>query len=315
MSTKPILSLGEALIDAVTRGHETREIVGGSLLNVAAGIAALNHDSALASWWGDDERGHRLDAFAAQRGISISPGTNGATHTTIAHADVDDAGHATYTFDLEWDVPELGDLERFGHLHIGSYAATLNPGGDKVADAVEAFRRTGTVSYDPNIRPAVMGTPEDVRDRIEHLVERVDVIKASDEDLAWLYPGRSVEETMKAWAEAGCRLVVVTCGAKGALAAGPDGDVHAIAPLDVPVGDTVGAGDSFMAGLLAGLADAGLIGSTQAREALGSATWDQIAPALAKATVTSNITVSHVGAYAPTTAEVDEILRAHPELV
>ncbi|MBD3689372.1 carbohydrate kinase [Nanchangia anserum] len=302
-----VLCLGEALIDAVHRDGDTTEIVGGSLLNVAAGLAALGHDSHIASYWGRDDRGARLDEFCAERGISVVEGTRGASHTTVAHAEINEAGHATYTFDLDWDVPALPDLGDFAHLHTGSYAAALGAGGEKVLAAAREASRTGTVSYDPNIRPAVMGSPDDVRGRVGDLIACADIVKASDEDIAWLYPTRDVEEVMREWLKAGVGMVVATCGPRGALIALAGArDLLSVAPLDVPVADTVGAGDSFMAGLISGLLDAGLGGSVEAKDRLRAATWDTVLPAIHRATLTSGITVSKHGAFAPTREAITE---------
>lgn len=301
----PVLSLGEALIDAVSRAGETTEIVGGSLLNVAAGLAALGHRSHIASFWGHDERGERLERFCAERGIDVVAGTDGAAHTTVAHANVDEAGHATYTFDLDWDVPELPDLSGFAHLHTGSYAATLAPGADKVLAAAQRAATTATVSYDPNIRPAVMDSPAAVTGRIEALVACADIVKASDEDIAWLYPDAAVEDVMRQWLAAGVGMVVATCGPRGALVALAGArDMLSVRPLDVTVADTVGAGDSFMAGLISGLLDAGLAGGLEAKAKLRQASWDEVLPAIHRATATSGITVSKQGAFAPTRDDV-----------
>lgn len=309
MTTHPVLCLGEALVDVVIRGPETSEHVGGSPLNVACGLAALDHPVVLASWWGDDQRGHAIAEYARSRHVDVCPGTDGAEKTTVAYALLDELGHATYEFDMEWNVPELPALSEISHIHIGSYSATVEPGGSAVHRAVAAMGEYGTVSYDPNVRPAVIGTPDDVRERIAELIALSDVVKASEEDVAWLYGERPLDDVMKEWLASGASLVVITRGGDGALAMlANEPDVMDVPPFAVPVADTVGAGDSFMGGLLSGLLDAGLIGGLEAKNRLRAATWSDVAPALERATATSNITVSHVGAYSPTREEVREIL-------
>ena len=153
---------------------------------------------------------------------------------------VDADGRATYEFDLEWNVPAIDDLSKYGHLHTGSIAATLEPGGTAVVENVRAIRDHATTSYDPNIRPALMIAPEQVVGRVEDLVSLSDLVKVSDEDLEWLYPGEPVEDVMRRWIKAGPSMVVVTRGPWGAYALLADNrDMLHIDQMNVTVGDTV----------------------------------------------------------------------------
>jgi fructokinase len=311
-----VVSIGEALIDVVLReGTDPAEHVGGSPLNVARGLARLGHPATVCAWWGRDDRGARLARAAAESGAGVEPGTDGATDTSVAYARVDAAGRATYTFDLTWDVPGLTRPDLVDHLHTGSIAATLEPGGTKVAGIVRDLRATATVSYDPNVRPAIMGSPDRVRDRIEELVCLSDVVKASDEDLAWLYPDVPVEGILRRWTTLGPALVVCTRGPWGASALlRANRDTLVIDQVDVEVADTVGAGDSFMAGLLSGLLDARLLGGRAARDRLAAADWRDVQPALHRAVVTAAITVGRAGSYGPTMVETRAIQDADPLL-
>jgi fructokinase len=212
-------------------------------------------------------------------------------------------------------VPRLDDLSEYGHLHTGSIAATLEPGGSDVVAVATRMKEHGTVSYDPNIRPALMNSPEAVVDRVELLVGLSDVVKASDEDLGWLYPGEPVEDIMRRWVRTGPAMVVVTRGPWGAYALlANNRDMLHLDQMAVAVGDTVGAGDSFMAGLVSGLLDAGFLGSADARRRLRDVDWSAVQPALHRAVVTSALTVSRSGAYAPTMAEVLAAQEADPSL-
>lgn len=313
---QPVLCLGEALIDVIKRAGNVEEKVGGSIFNVACGVASLGHPTSLASWWGEDERGKSLEEKLASAGVSVVPGSANAQKTPIANAQIDDNGQATYDFDLEWQVPPLPEVSGLSHLHTGSFAATLAPGASAVVAAVKTMSTQGTVSYDPNVRPSLMGTPEEVRPRIEELISHADLVKASDEDIAWLYgKDTPIETVLHQWKDMGPGLIVATRGpwASYALCAN-DRDMLAVDPLNIKVKDTVGAGDSFMAGLISGLLDAGMLGSTEAKQRLRQARLSDIQAALHRATITSGLTVSKVGAYAPTQAEIAEVIAADPTL-
>ncbi len=305
----PVLVIGEALIDAVERsGAPAVEHVGGSPANVAFGLAALGHDVALATWVGSDPRGVRIAERCREMGTRLVAGSEGADHTSVARAVLDDQGAASYDFDITWRVPALPDLETFGHVHTGSIAAVLEPGGSQTLEAVGRARPTATISYDPNARPSLMGSSDDVRPRIEAIIALSDVVKASDEDIAWLYPDRFVPDVLRHWGTLGASLTVVTRGAEGALyALHHVGSVATSAATTTEVADTVGAGDSFMAGLVSGLLDAGLLGTVDARERLRAATLDAVRPAVERAITTGGITVSRAGAYSPRRTELDPV--------
>lgn len=310
---KNVLCVGEALIDIVTRGRKTSEHVGGSPMNVASSLAQLGHPTSLASWWGNDQRGHTIERSVAEQGIHVVEGSNRAERTSIAKAVLDEEGRAAYEFDLLWEVPTLPAPGDISHLHVGSIAATLEPGALDVLAAVKRMAIQGTVSYDPNIRPAIMKRSD--KKRVEQLVAHCDVVKVSDDDLRWLYPNTPVEQVMREWAAMGPALIVVTRGPWGSYArlAG-DRDMLVIDALDVELVDTVGAGDSFMGGLLSGLLDAGLLGSANAKSEFRRVRWHDVQPALHRGVVTAGLTVGQQGAYAPTREEVENVLIAQPLL-
>ena len=311
-----ILCVGEALIDVVTSpGGQPSEHVGGSLLNVANGLARLGHRASICSWWARDPHGELIAASIASTGAAVEPGTDSASSTSVAQATLDAEGRATYTFDLTWDLPEVGDLSGVSHVHTGSIGATLEPGGAKVVELVTRLRETATVTYDPNVRPAIMHSPEAVLGRVEELVSLSDVVKASDEDIAWLYPGVPLETALRRWVDLGPAMAVCTRGPLGAYAVLRGSRDQLVVPHNtVALADTVGAGDSFMAGLVSGLTDAGLLGGPVQRMRLAAAAWPELATALHRAVVTSSVTVSHAGAYAPSLAEVRAVVAADPYL-
>ncbi|AKT51328.1 carbohydrate kinase family protein [Arsenicicoccus sp. oral taxon 190] len=302
-----LLVVGEALVDIVHRvDGSVDEHPGGSPANVAIGLARLGHPVEFATQFGRDEHGVMVRAHLEQeRLLRLTDGSAEAESTSTALARLDAGGAASYEFELLWDVARALDEAPVGHLHTGSIAATLEPGGSAVVEAALRARDTGTVSYDPNARPTIMGSPEDVRQRIEQLVGLSDVVKASDEDIAWLYAGAQPEEVMDLWGRLGPELVVVTRGGGGALALVPRTGERLVAEATrVVVVDTVGAGDAFMSGLVSGLLDAGLLGSLEARDRLRRANLADLRPAIDRATACGAITVSRAGANPPTRAEL-----------
>lgn len=312
MKNPKVLSLGEALIDVVRHDGKSEEHVGGSLLNVGCGLARLGHDTTVGTWFGRDNRGERIVQRARAAGARLHEGSDRAEHTSVAYATLDAVGSASYDFDLTWQLPALEDLDAVNHLHTGSIAATLEPGGTQVLQTVRAVRDHATVSYDPNVRPALMHSHQVILQRIEELVSLSDLVRASEEDIEWLYPGKPLQAVVRHWRALGPAMTVITRGPWGAWAAlGSDSDMLVVDQMNVEVADTVGAGDSFMAGLISGLLDANLLGGSQGRGRFRQARWADVQPALHRAVATSGLTVSRPGSYAPDRAEVQAML-AHP---
>ncbi|RKT78688.1 fructokinase [Terracoccus luteus] len=307
----PTLVVGEALVDAVSKpapdgsDTDTQEHVGGSPANVAFGLAALGHRTDLATWIATDERGRRIEEVCERRGVRLTPGSQGAPFTSVAHARLDPTGAATYVFDLEWQLAAVPDLGGYGHVHTGSIAAVLEPGGSAVRRTIEAARATATVSYDPNARPSLMGHPDQARRTIEATIALADVVKLSDEDIAWLCPGEDVDDVLTAWGALGPAVLVVTRGGEGAqVRVTRTAESRSLPAPGVTVVDTVGAGDSFMAGLVSGLLDAGLLGGPSARTALRAASLYDVLPAVERALTTGARTVERAGAHAPGRADL-----------
>lgn len=299
------LVVGEALIDVVQdlEGRIT-EHPGGSPANVALGLARLGHEVRFVSRLGADPHGTVIAEHLLGHGVSLVEGTIRTDATTsVAEARLSRTGAATYSFELAWDLPEHGVPDDAGHLHTGSIAATLEPGASRVLATVQRCRPTTTISYDPNARPSLMGDPHDVRAKVEQIIGLCDVVKASDEDVAWLYDGAPVPEVMRLWGRLGPSVVVVTRGGDGAVV-GVGGEAASLPAPAVRVVDTVGAGDSFMSGLLSGLLDAGLLGGAEARDRLRAARMDDVRPAVERALACAAVTVSRAGANPPRRDEI-----------
>ncbi|HEU5045654.1 MAG TPA: carbohydrate kinase [Nocardioidaceae bacterium] len=244
---------GESLVDVVTpqRGPLTRE-PGGSPLNVAVGLARLDVPTLLITRIGDDGDGRLVEEHARSSGVVLDPGSvhpGLVTSTATALLDADHA--ASYTFDLAWDLPprELPD-DAVG-LHVGSLGALLPPGDAAVHDLVrQAEEAELFVSYDPNVRPAFVGDVGRCWGKVAALAQRARLVKVSEDDLRLLHPDEPLDDVAAAMLVGATELVVVTHGAEGATAYRDGSKVNAPGSR-VEVVDTVGAGDSFMAALVA----------------------------------------------------------------
>lgn len=260
--------IGEALVDVVQRSSGLEAHVGGSPLNVAVGLARLDHPVQFIGRYGRDAYGDSVAAHLRSSSVMV-PLPPDEKPTSVATAQIDDDGAATYAFDLAWELPGLAGrlplmLQGSTLLHTGSIATFLEPGAAEVLAAVEHAHPSSTISFDPNCRPSIITDVEYARTQAERFVVLSDVVKASDEDLEWLYPGVDPVESARRWltlgGAEGPALVVVTRGSRGPWGVTRAGETQVPAP-SVNVVDTVGAGDSFMAGLLSAIVDHGLDGA------------------------------------------------------
>lgn len=305
-SERRALVIGEALIDVVRAADGTvTEHPGGSPANVALGLGRLGRQADLLTWFGDDSRGALIRAHLEASQVTITPGSDTADQTSVATATIDASGVATYEFDLSWHIPPKWASPPAVPLvvHTGSIAAVLAPGGRDVARIVAAHRESATITYDPNLRPSLMPPPHQTLPIVTELVALADVVKVSDEDLGWLEPDSHPLDVARRWSTSGPAVVVVTKGGEGATAITADGEVDIAAP-EVQVADTVGAGDSFMAGLIDGLWSAGLLGADK-RPALRRIDDATLRTVLTRCAQIAAITVSRPGADPPRAAELD----------
>jgi fructokinase len=298
------LVIGEALIDIVVRdGRVTGEHVGGSPLNVAVGLARLGRSVDFLTHIGDDARGRRILDYISASGAQLVPGSLSADHTPTALAVLDAAGSAGYLFDIEWQLAGTPTVGPPLVAHTGSIAAVLEPGCLATAALLDAYHLSATITLDPNVRPALIANGDLARERIERLVERCDVVKASDEDLGWIDPDRTPEQLAADWQGRGPAIVAVTMAERGAFAVCAAGTVR-VAARPVDVVDTVGAGDAFMTGLIDALWALALLGADK-RPELGRIGLDVLTGVLEAATLSSALTVARAGADLPDRAARD----------
>ncbi|MCL2464141.1 MAG: carbohydrate kinase [Micrococcales bacterium] len=308
MSDHRALVIGEALVDVIVHADGTREEhPGGSPANVALGLARLGRRVDLLTWLAHDAYGRRVTSHLEASGVHLLSGDRSALTTPTSVAWLDESGQAArYDFDLTWEMPgAVADDTAPLVVHTGSIAATLQPGGPAVLREITARRALSTVTYDPNARPAIMGTPAQALAVVNEFVRVADVVKASDEDVAWLCPGRDIETVAEDWARSGPAVVVVTRGGAGVSAVTAGGIRLTIPARPVEVADTLGAGDSFMSGLIDGLWHEELLGGRN-RGALRAIDEDTLRRVLDRCLRIAAITVSRAGANPPRLAELAE---------
>ena len=298
--------VGESLVDIVVPadGSPPHNAVGGSCLNVAVGLARLDVPTTLVTRIGEDQLGSLVVEHVRASDVTISPGSvvpGGTTSTATAHLDEDNA--ASYDFDLAWDLPSQDLPEGTAGVHVGSLGASLQPGRGAVVDLVRrAVDAELFVSYDPNIRPAFLEDAEAAWADVLEIADSARLVKLSDEDLRLLRPGVAEEEVCRdLLAGADTELVVLTRGAQGATAFTEGATIPVPAPATDLV-DSVGAGDSFMAAVIAMLWDWGVV--ADGRGAVEALDDDRVRLLVQGAATAAAITCSRRGANPPTRQEL-----------
>jgi len=300
------LVIGESLIDIVEDGAEH---VGGSPLNVAVGLARLGRDVDFLTRIGDDPHGRRIADYVNASGVQLVSESQTAERTATARLAVGADGSADYVFDLDWQLSGTPPVAPPLFVHTGSIAAVQEPGCLAVAALVDTYRVSATITFDPNVRPSLIADRDLARERIEHLVERSDIVKVSEEDLHWIDPHRSPEQIARTWLALGPAIVAVTMADRGAAALCAAG-VAQVPARPVQVVDTVGAGDAFMVGLIDALWEQDRLGAERRAE-LAGIDLDALTAALDAAGSAAALTVTRAGADLPDRAALEAAAR-HP---
>jgi fructokinase len=305
-----VVVVGEALIDLV-EAPDGSYIAhpGGSPANTAVALARLGTPAAFAGRLSGDGFGRRLRAHLATNGVDLGLCVAAAEPTTLAVVALDGGGGPRYTFYVEgtttatWSASELPAVlpEQVNAIHTGSVALALPSGGEVISDLLRRERGRRAISLDPNVRHPFAGERDRYRGRLEGWLGCAGLVKVSQEDLEWIYPGEALAEIGRRWRALGPALVVVTLGPGGCMAFVRDEEITCAARPVTPV-DTIGAGDSFAAGLLDWLDRHGRLGvagpaALTASEALA---------ALDFASRVASITVSRAGADPPFRRELQD---------
>ena len=306
---------GETLIDLIQADEQPEGFLSSSWSAMSAG-GPMNSAVALGDLGADVHFLGRLsrDAFGAQlrghidsAGVALDLATESSQATSLAVVSLDDEGKASYTFHFSdtanfgWEDADLPTLVQGDWLHIASLACVVSPGSDVLLDWVHGLK--AGISYDINVRPTVITDPEEywakVRPWLRVVGQHKGILKASDEDVEFLAqvdsPGGDPVDVLADWvAQYGIGLGVITLGPGGAVAVDPEGTRTAVRGFPTTVVDTVGAGDTFMAGFLDGY-----VGHQIGLEA-----------SLARGAAAASIVCSRRGAQPPTSAEVDALIEA-----
>jgi fructokinase len=254
-----ILIGGEALYDLVLdRTGDLRAHPGGAAFTTARTIGRLRQPVAYLGRLSTDRFGATLRRMLADDGVDLVAVVRTDEPTTLALAEIDEAGGATYRFyEQGTSAPGLTAQAALAALpaavrilHVGTLGITLEPMASALEAVVDELAGTALVALDPNCRPASITDPDAYRGRLRRLLGHSHLVKVSEEDLAWLDPQRPPVAAARALLEHGTSVALVTRGAQGAVVVTTDDDVAVAAPA-VDVVDTIGAGDAFTGGFLA----------------------------------------------------------------
>lgn len=305
-----ILCCGEALIDMLPRrtveGEEAyAPYVGGAVFNTAIALGRLGVPTGFFSGLSTDLFGQKLSRALEESGVDLSLARYSSRPTTLAFVHLNN-GNASYTFFdensagrmlEESDLPELPDS--IDALHFSCISLIPEPCGSTYETLMRREHSRRVTMLDPNIRSAFIADRESHLARLRRMIAMADIVKLSDEDLAWFGEVGTHDDIAERWLASGPKLFVVTRGSEGAVGYTREAKVE-LPAVPVTVADTVGAGDTFNAGILAALRDDGLL----AKEALAKLSRAQLENVMAFAIRISAITVSRPGANPPGRHEI-----------
>ncbi|WLQ08126.1 carbohydrate kinase family protein [Arthrobacter oryzae] len=288
-----VVVVGEAIVDIIDTAAGPVEFPGGSGMNVAFGLGRLGVSTAFLTALGSDERSRSIQRHLDAAGVHLLPGAEHLNRTSTARALLDSSGSAEYDFDFEWNLPHISPAFLPKVLHTGSLASFMEPGATQVRSLLEQFSRRCLITYDPNIRPTLLPGHTEALRIFEHTAALATVVKLSAEDAQWLYPRTSPHDVAGRLLDLGTELAIITDGASGSYLRSNAAGIEVPAPA-VVVKDTVGAGDSYMSALIAGLIE-------DPEDGFG---YGKLTRVGAAASLAAAITVGRHGANPPTRAEL-----------
>jgi fructokinase len=306
-----ILCCGEALIDMLPRqlpdgSNVFLPVSGGAIFNTAIALGRLGFSTGFVSGVSADMFGDQLIESLEQSGVSTKYCVRKDKPSTLAFVKLTN-GHAEYSF---YDENSAGRLLEYSEIpeipsdakamHFGAISLIPEPCGSTYETLMSQHSPNLVISFDPNIRPSFITDVEAHRDRMERMAAMSDIIKVSDEDLAWIANGADEKGLLQNWLANGCSVVIMTRGAEGASLYTKNGEIS-VPPVKAEVVDTVGAGDTFNAGFLGGLEEQGIL----TKSALASASKDQLLNAGNLAAKVAAMTVAKAGSNSPWRSELE----------
>jgi fructokinase len=288
---------GEVLIDLIPdeRGERVPH-VGGGPANTAKALARLGHDVYFIDGISSDKYGQMSRQELLDDEVKLDLALNSDKPTCLAIVSLNEYGGASYEFEIDgtatFDFSDswLPDPSRYKPkvLHIGTLVTVIQPGADVLYDWALQVAEFAPIVFDPNVRSVVMSDRDKYLAAVERWVAISSVVKVSDDDMAWLYPGQQYADVAKRWIIDGAALVVVTRGAEGLVGFTADGSVE-VPGVKVDVADTVGAGDTVGAIVVEAMIEKGIL----------NLTGDTLRAVLNRAAIAAGITCSRKGAQPP----------------
>ena len=300
---------GEALVDvlhvkSISPAESTwAALAGGGPMNTAVALRRLGEDVQFLGRLGGDAFGAQIIDYLQANDVGLDLAVHTAEPTSVAIVSLDDDGKAQYTFHFDgtsnfgWQGGDFPILSGDDWLHFGSLTAIVGPGVKPLMNFVSATE--ATISYDINVRPSVQPDRNIYFHTVNDLMAAVGtgagIVKASDDDINWLVDDDDPLSYAEAWVvEHGLALFIVTMGDKGVVAVKPDGRHIRVPGFQVDLVDTVGAGDTFMAGFL----------SAYTVDPM------DLEAALTKGAAAAAMVCSRKGANPPTSSEIESFLQS-----